>query len=159
MLIFLNAPFFFCHGLLLAMVRHKTLSFRPTDIEKQKLEKYMAAHAIDKETDAIRAMAFQQSRIVPSSLVDKPETRKGTTEKRFYTKLSLIPPNLPNVKREISKFLRGHKSDLVKTLLEITPDTLNRAFTCATPKGIITLIPSMHAIPSTTTHDTNNIRN
>lgn len=134
------------------MIKNKIIGFRPTDLEKQRLKEYMAAHGIKKLSAALRAMAFLIPKSVPSSMVNKPVKAQGI-EQKYYAKLSLIPPNLPHVKREIQKFLRGQKSDLVKTLLEITPDSLNRAFTCATPKGIITLIPSMHAIPSTTTHD------
>lgn len=140
-------------GLLLAMAKAKPISFRPSDEERQKIEEYMAENYLKKPSAAIRAMAFQEPRIKSSSMVDKP-VKAQEIEHRYFDKLVLIPPNSPNVKREIKKFLRGQDSDLVKTLFEITPDSLNRAFTCATPKGIITLIPSMHAIPSTTPHDT-----
>lgn len=135
------------------MTKNKIIGFRPTDKEQQRIKEYMAANHIDKASIAIRAMAFQEpkTKIDASSIVDKP-VNQGV-ELKYYTTFSLLPPNLPNVKAEINKFLRGQKSDLVRTLLEITPESLNRAFTCATPKGIITLIPSMHAIPSTTTRD------
>ncbi|MBA7492038.1 hypothetical protein ES702_02587 [subsurface metagenome] len=134
------------------MTKTKPISIRLNDDEQERLKEYMAANYIKKTSVAIRAMAFlkPKTKIDTSSIVETTPEKQGI---KYYAKLSLIPPNLPNVKAEIDKYLRGQKSDLVKTLFKITPESLNRAFTCATPKGIITLIPSMHAIPSTTTHD------
>lgn len=123
------------------MAKGRTISFRPNTDETHILEEYMTAHNIKKASAAIRAMAFQKpkTKIDTSSIVDKPV--KQGVELKYYETLSLIPPNLPNVKREINKFLRGQHSELVEALFAINEDSLNRAFTCATPKGILTLIP------------------
>jgi len=137
------------------MVKNKIVGFRPTDIEQQKLKEYMAAHGIEKSSIAIRAMAFLMPKSLPSSMEKPVKIQEGKTKTLIHEVLYL-PPTSPDLKREIKRFLRGQHSELVKALLAIDQDSLNRAFTCATPKGILTLIPtsSMHAIPSTTTLDT-----
>lgn len=144
-----------------SMPRNKLIAFRPTNEEKAILREYMAGHGIKKENAAIRAMAFLKPKTVSSSMVDKP-VETTTKTKEFRQDMLLLPSRSPELTREIKRFLRGQHSELVKTLLEITPDALNRAFTVATPKGILTLIPCMHgvnvnahaqSIPSTTTHD------
>lgn len=136
-----------------SMPRNKIVAFRPTNEEKTILREYMAAHRIKKENAAIRAMAFLKPKTVSSSRVKPVETR--TKPKEVRQDILLLPPRSPELTREIKRFLRGQDSEVVKRLLEITPDSLNRAFTVATPKGILTLIPCGYAreIPSTTTHD------
>jgi len=141
---------------LLALVKNKIVGFRPTDIEQQKLKEYMAAHDMKKSSVALRAMAFLMPKsVIPSvtSSMEKPTKIKEGKTKTLIEEVLHLPPKSPDLKREIKRFLSGQHSELVKTLLSLDEDSVNRAFTCATPKGILTLIPCMHAIPSTTTHD------